>query len=220
MVRKRVDPVKRFWSKVIIRAADECWEWQGPVSNCGYGNFSVGGKRSPDYRQWAAHRYAYTITYGEVPQQLNVCHKCDNRRCVNPSHLFLGTDADNVRDKISKGRDARGSRQGHSKITEADVSRIVEMYNSGKSEIEIGRTVGLSQASVSRIVRRETWTHVGVGRAELRPGSGSTKLTWRDVNAIREAAREGVSPQLLERQYGTSARHIRKIIAGTIWRQE
>jgi hypothetical protein len=220
MVRKRVDPVKRFWSKVDIGSADECWEWNGPISNCGYGNFSVGGKRSPDFRQWAAHRYAWFITHGELLPELNVCHKCDNRRCVNPNHLFLGTNADNVRDKVKKQRQARGSKQGHSKIAETDISVIVRLYNDGKSQREIGEMVGLSQATISRILRRDLWTHVEREPAELRPGSGSTKLTWRDVNAIRSDAQSGISAALLAQQYGVCQRHIRKIIEGIIWRQE
>lgn len=210
---------ERFWSKVDIRSADECWEWQGGLTASGYGNFSVGGKNNPEYRQWPAHRYSWFITNGELPDSVVVCHRCDNRRCVNPNHLFLGKQAANMRDKVSKGRQAKGSSHGASKVSEADIQVMVETYNGGKSQYNIAEMFGISQATVSHILRRELWRHVDVERAELRPGSGSTKLTWGDVNSIREAADSGASTSTLANKYGVTARHIRKIVSGEIWRQ-
>ena len=91
---------ERFWSKVDRGGPDECWLWRGGVSTNGYGNFYVSG------RLVRAHRYAYETHYGPVAPELQVCHRCDNKPCCNPAHLFRGTKSDNMRDCAAKGRNA------------------------------------------------------------------------------------------------------------------
>lgn len=90
-------PEERFWSNVD-RTGDECWLWQLRLNKDGYGRFKLAGC------QVSAHRYAYEITYGPVPDTLCVCHHCDNPSCVRPEHLFLGTPKDNAQDRQRKGR--------------------------------------------------------------------------------------------------------------------
>ena len=97
---------ERFWSKVDIRDKDECWPWIAGRNNRGYGQFKLHAVMQ------SAHRVAWELTYGNIPKDewgfsLEVCHKCDSRSCCNPSHLFIGTHLDNVRDMDQKNRRAR-----------------------------------------------------------------------------------------------------------------
>ena len=96
------DPVDRFWPKVDIKSETECWNWTGARSPLGYGRFSVDRNESV----WVASRYSWFIHNGPIPKGMYICHKCDNPPCVNPNHLFLGTQSDNIKDAYRKGRHA------------------------------------------------------------------------------------------------------------------
>lgn len=179
IARKRRPPGDRFWEKV--RKGDACWLWQGCTDPNGYGRFNTGGRG----RSVTASRMAYELTNGPVPDGLFVCHACDNPRCVRPDHLFLGTQAINMRDMLVKGRGAnktkpesfaRGSRHGsvtrperlrradshpHAKLTSADVVAMRAAYAAGGvTQMELASQYGIHQTVVSDIVRRRSWASV------------------------------------------------------------
>ena len=99
----------RFHSKYKKGRVGECWEWQGSLSPNGYGRIAIGRNKSPVY----AHRIAYVLAYGDIPIGVQVCHTCDNRKCVNPRHLWLGSQQDNLEDMRSKGREGGQFKKGH-----------------------------------------------------------------------------------------------------------
>lgn len=152
--------IARFWSKVDVKGPDECWEWRGTMGNNGYGQFSV-GPRSTN-KTMKPSRLSWMINKGAIPEGILVCHKCDNRPCVNPNHLFLGTNLENTRDKMKKGRYGqvvrrRGENHPSAKLKEVDVLEIRKLLKEGASQLEISRKFKVLQATISSIKRRKIW---------------------------------------------------------------
>lgn len=143
----------RFFQKLIFGASD-CWSWRGSVDQFGYGNFPFNGESR-------AHRVSYRLFSGNIPAGKMVLHKCDNRQCVNPDHLFIGTQQDNMQDMAKKGRGKYprlfGSKNPMAKLTENQVSEIRAMVASGKLQKEACQKYGVSPMTVSRIIRNEAW---------------------------------------------------------------
>lgn len=141
----------------------QCVLWIGSRSKKGYGKFYANGRDS------LAHRVAYSLENKcEVPASLVVMHICDNPSCVNPTHLRLGTNQDNIDDKVSKGRQSRtkpiapyatGEKHGRSKLTEKDVSLIRELHASGSSTRALANEFGVTSPQISRICTRKQWRH-------------------------------------------------------------
>jgi hypothetical protein len=149
-------PEDRFWAAVAKSRG--CWEWTGCLSSTGYGNIYAGG------RLRLTHRYSWEIHNGTIPRGLCVLHRCDNRKCVNPDHLFLGTKRENSQDMAAKGRERvptlRGSEHGESKLTNEDVLRIRKEVASGAKQKDIAAELGVSASLVSLVVRRKAWRHL------------------------------------------------------------
>jgi hypothetical protein len=150
-------PVERFWSRVNRSGGpDSCWPWTKHRDKKGYGRFAY----SRDANDRFAHRLAWAFTHGH-PGELLVCHRCDNPPCCNPSHLFLGTVADNNADRDAKGRGNRGTKNGQVVLTEAQVCAIRSTYAAGGiSQDALGKQYGIDQGHVSRIVNRKLWPHL------------------------------------------------------------
>lgn len=148
--------IRRFQARVDSSAGvDECWPWMGTLTVKGYGQLSYG--RGASVR---AHRLAHYLATGEQPE--NVCHRCDNPPCCNPSHLFSGTYADNQHDKGAKGRAARGAANGGGgKLTDDDVRAIRRAVDAGGStQRQIGERYGITGTMVGYIARGRKWAHV------------------------------------------------------------
>jgi hypothetical protein len=145
-----------FWGKVA-RCVHGCWLWRSTLGSKGYGIIRRPGSRKHHF----AHRVAYELTYGPIPINLCVLHKCDVRRCVNPTHLFIGTQADNTADMMNKGRHRTnpviGSEHGRTHLTEADVQYIRRAH---LKQRELAEQFGVAQTTISAILRRETWKHL------------------------------------------------------------
>jgi hypothetical protein len=159
---------ERFWSMVIRGAADECWLWKGHTNGDGYGSIGLrGGVDRHRNHMFPAHRIAFSLgNSAPPPPGILVCHTCDTPNCVNPKHLFLGTQTTNMRDMLTKGRGrkARGEGQHLSKITEQQVREIRSRYRRGKgsgsSAQQLGPEYGITPENVLQIVSRKTWKHV------------------------------------------------------------
>jgi len=143
----------QFWTFVDRRGPDECWEWKKSLTE-GYGNATINktGMR--------AHRAAWVLTTGEIPDGLWVLHKCDNRKCCNPAHLFLGTRQDNLNDMFAKGRNQRGEMCPNAKLTAEKVRSIRALIANGMGNREIAAVYGVSHATISDIRCGATWAHV------------------------------------------------------------
>jgi len=156
-----MDDAERFWSKV--NKSGDCWEWTASFNTTGRGQFRLNGMMVLAHRLSYMMNHPITIDLMEGHREILVCHRCDNPKCVNPSHLFLGSYADNNRDKEAKGRGnpPKGEKHGHSKLTEDDVREIRTRYaNGGVLQRQLALEYGVWQRTIGRIINRETWSHI------------------------------------------------------------
>lgn len=150
---------EHFWKRVDRKAPDECWEWLRYKDQNGRGVTVWNG------RTQGVCRIAWQITYGAIPEGLWVCHKCDNRSCVNPAHLYLGTPRQNNKDTYARGRKqaARcfGEHNGQSKLTAPQVREIRKRYNlGGVTYKDLAREFGVHHTTLGLLIKRKTWAHL------------------------------------------------------------
>lgn len=172
--------IDRFWSKVEkLGTEGGCWLWTGSCGIKGYGQFYL------NRTMRLAHRVSYTLNIAPIPAGLFVCHSCDQRLCVNPAHLWVGTNLDNMRDCCAKGRIASGDRSfarlhperlsrgaahaasrrgelnGSAKLTAANVIEIRERYASGGIyQAQLAREFEVDKTLISLVIKRKTWAHI------------------------------------------------------------
>ena len=154
---KKISLSNRFWSKVD--KSQPCWLWTAAKHRKGYGWFRV--HKEP----MMAHRVAYILANGPIPLGLHVLHSCDTPACVNPEHLFLGTNQENVDDKVRKNRqykpNHKGSRHTQATVDEAVVLQIRQDHATGNYQHkDLAKKYGTTTSIVGKIVRRERWTHI------------------------------------------------------------
>jgi len=154
----RSTPEQRFWHYTEKGRNDSCWIWTGTKHSAqpGYGVIVIGptGTNRPSTM---AHRFSWTLHFGEIPNGMLICHKCDNPLCVNPKHLFLGTFKDNMNDRNSKNRQAHDSRHGRAKVTAEQVVAIRSTPIKRGSISELSRVYGIARSAIRAILSFKTW---------------------------------------------------------------
>lgn len=148
----RKSEIERFWENVEKK--ESCWEWNGNILKNGYGTISVNDKST------YVHRLSYLIHKGEIPKGLLVCHTCDNRKCVNPEHFFLGNHKENFAGMINKDRHCRGKRSPNHKLNDEDIFKIRSLREEGKTYLEISKLFNVRPGSIRKIALRLSWKHI------------------------------------------------------------
>lgn len=133
---------------------NECWNWTHATSNHGYGSFTFNGKR------YIASRLAYEIYIGPIEKGHHICHKCDNPKCVNPSHLFSGTIKENMSDMVKKNRSAKGQNHSQSKLNDRQVKIIKKLIKQNRKNIEIAAKFNINRRTVNHIKSETRWSHI------------------------------------------------------------
>lgn len=208
---------ERFWQKVDKGEPDECWEWTGAKSS-GYGVI----KQNDSILY--SHRVSWTLHNGPIPRGLWTLHHCDNPSCVNPAHLFLGTQSDNMQDMYEKGRGEPPEPFGKV-LTWPQVRRIRKMYATGEyTQKEIARHLPIDANSVSHIIRNSSWydptyTPPLPYAKACGENCAASKLTREDVLDIRDRYENTqITQKSLAIEYGVSRTQIGRIVNRESWK--
>ncbi len=167
---------ERFWPKVYRRGSDECWPWVASFNPAGYGQMAMRCQNGK-WRPITAHRISWELAHGPIPEGgkpphgMCVCHRCDNRACVNPAHLFLADQPENVADCVRKERHNRGSINGQAKLTEEQVSDIKGRLRLGERQRHLAAEFGVHQTTVHHIAVGACWGHISPSEAVRTAGS-------------------------------------------------
>lgn len=211
---RRLSYDERFASK--INKTDSCWLWKGGKDKDGYGMFNG---RVDGVLQARAHRYSYARYRGPIPALLNVCHTCDVRACVNPDHLFLGTMADNMDDKMAKGRHVTpvGEKHYRALLTEEHVKAILD---DPRTHSRIADDYRVSRTTISSIKARQSWPHLGDEKGVKAPRIGprmgvSDRITPEIVREIRASEERGVD---LAKRFKISVQYVSGIRHRRTWK--
>jgi hypothetical protein len=177
---------KRFWEKVAIGSASECWDWQASSASSGYGRFKVAS-----YVTLHANRVAWALENQREPGELIIRHACDRPACCNPAHLLIGTVAENNNDKLERGRfrpgDQRGIKNPMARLSEGDVIAIVGLIRRGHNNTQISAHYPVGHSLVSRIRTGRSWQREAA-KAEWPPA-----LAWLERNGLAAPSKSGAA---------------------------
>lgn len=164
---------ERLMSKVKVNESMSwngmnCMEWQASLTFDGYGQIRVGSNKDRSSKVARAHRVAWKLFRGEIPAGLHVLHRCDNRKCCNPAHLFIGTNYDNMQDRNAKGRSRAplGEASSKAKLRDADIPVIRNRLAAGETQTAIARDYGVFKTAISKVAAGKTWSHVACCEGE------------------------------------------------------
>jgi hypothetical protein len=147
----------RLNAKSKINNETGCIEWTGTINpQTGYGGIRFNGKK------FSCHRVSWEINNNKSANGKVIMHLCDNKKCINPNHLIVGTQTDNMKDKVTKNRQLKGEQVYGSKLTEKDVKNIIILNRKGKSQSELGRMYNITASAIGNICRRKRWKHVEI----------------------------------------------------------
>lgn len=210
------DIYERFSEKYKVNQETGCWEWIACIGTNGYGAIGFNGKKT------SAHRIAYELFNNEIPEGMHVCHRCDNRKCVNPDHLFIGTRQDNMDDMKSKKRQVYGEKHPSTQFSEQDIFNIFEKYSKGMSALGISREYQCERTQIWQILTGRTWKYLKpqilAQGYKFRPTKiHRIKLRPADVLKIIKEHQEGNTFASLSRKYEVSFNTITDIFKGNSW---
>lgn len=148
-----IPEIERFFSSVD--KTESCWNWTGYCDANGYSRITIRSEL------FLGHVLSYLLHYGPIPDKLHVCHSCDNPKCVNPKHLWLGTHQENMKDRNEKGRCGVSGRYGEdintSKLTEEQVREIRSCVEKGAKQTQMAKRFGVSRSTINSLIKRRTW---------------------------------------------------------------
>ena len=219
-----LDILERFWSKVKIpddwMNSDHCWEWQAGKYK-GYGKFLL-----YQNKKVSAHRFVYESFKGAIQENFIIRHTCDNPSCVNPNHLILGTQYDNIHDMIERGRDrkAEGSDNGNSILTEENVIKILEDIKNGKytTQLQISLDYSVSKSIINNILNGSNWTSItnqyNLDKLKTMFIHTNSSLSKKEILEIKDLILEGKNNIEIGKQFYVSRNTISRIRTGKIYK--
>lgn len=202
----------------IEKKPNVCWDWNGNINSSGYAHIKIGGRDS--LRSYNAHRIAYLVYVGSIEKNKIVCHKCDNRKCCNPEHLFLGTYKDNMVDMVNKKRNMnpKGSQCSWSKLNEDQVLKMLELFKNGKNCAEVAREFGIDRRSASDIKRGRKWGHIGDRSNILKIRPHKKRINYELAKQIKQLFIEGNTVAEVTKKFNISRSTIDDIKKGRTWK--
>lgn len=218
--------VRRLLLRRIIKNADTgCWEWTGCIGSRGYGCLAINCLEFDSFNgTYGAHRLSAFVfkNFDFANSSLFVCHSCDNKRCVNPRHLFVGTPSGNSKDAVLKGRMLKGEDHHCAKLKEKDVFKIRELYKTGDySANDLAKKFGVSHVAVRNIVLGRVWRHLHDGSRIIRNSTDYRRRSNLTVDDIREIRRlyalGGFSERMLAVKFSVSDSNIHCILSRKTW---